>query len=142
MKPAPARAPARAFALLLLALTTPVRAADTGEPMSAAEFESYTTGHTLYYGFAGQEYGAEQYLPGRKVRWSVLDGKCREGFWYEAGAMICFKYLDTPTPQCWTFYKIPGGIRARYENEPRANDLYETRKSDEPLLCLGPEVGV
>lgn len=36
--------------------------------MSAAEFDAYTRGKTLYYGNGAEPYGAEIYLPNRRVR--------------------------------------------------------------------------
>lgn len=112
--------------------------------MSASEFESYTTGKTLYFGSNGQEYGVEEYREDRRVRWSFLDGRCREGIWYEDDrGMICFVYEDTPDPQCWTFRHNPGGgLVARFEDDPEGTLLYEATQNEEPMMCLGPEVGV
>ena len=117
-------------------------AAVAGGPMTAAEFEAYTTGRTLTYSALGQDFGIEEYLENRRVRWSFLDGDCEDGIWYPAGEMICFVYETFPDPQFWTFYDEGGGLRALFMNDPEATELYETRMSDEPLLCLGPEVGV
>ncbi len=115
--------------------------ADSG--MSAAEFEAYTNGKTLYFGANGRDYGAEEYLDNRRVRWSFLDGKCREGIWYEEGGQICFVYEDFPDPQCWVFRSNPGGgLLARFEDDPEGTVLYEARQNEEPMMCLGPEVGV
>ena len=112
------------------------------EPMSAGEFEAYTTGKTLYFGQDGADYGVEEYLDGRKVSWSFLDGRCKEGYWFEeTGGQICFVYEDTQTPQCWTFYEEPRGLRAIFENDPSRTALYEARQDDKPMLCYGPEVG-
>lgn len=128
------------FALALCCATAlPVTAA---EPLSASEFESYVTGKTLYFGQSGQAYGVEEYLPDRQVRWSFLDGKCKDGFWYEEANQICFVYEDNPTPQCWSFYKDGGGLRAVFENDPASTTLYEAQQDDEPMLCYGPDVGV
>lgn len=110
--------------------------------MSASEFESYVQGKTLYFGYDGQAYGVERYLGNRRVQWSFLDGQCKDGFWYEEADQICFVYDDTPDPQCWTFYREPGGLRAIFENDPDATTLYEAQQDDDPMLCLGPEVGV
>lgn len=110
--------------------------------MNAAEFEAYVTGKTLYFGQNGAAYGVEEYLPDRQVRWSFLDGKCKEGYWYEEAGMICFVYDDTPQPQCWTFFPEASGLRAVFENDPANTVLYEAQQSEEPMLCLGPEVGV
>lgn len=122
-----------------LLLATPV----LSDPMmSGAEFEAYATGKTLYYGALGQAYGGEEYLENRQVRWSFLDGKCKDGYWYEAGELICFVYEDNSTPQCWSFTRSASGLIARFENNPEYDELYEVEQADEPLLCLGPEVGV
>ncbi|MCJ7874911.1 hypothetical protein [Phaeobacter sp. J2-8] len=112
--------------------------------MSAAEFEAYTTGKTLYYGAEGREYGVEEYMENRRVRWSFLDGRCREGEWYEdANGLICFVYEDRPDPQCWSFERgSGGGLVARFQNDPEGTLLYEANRNDEPMLCLGPEIGV
>ena len=127
------------LAFLLVALALPVQAA---EPMSGAEFEAYTTGKTLYFGQAGQPYGVEEYFDNRRVRWSFLDGECKDGVWYEEQDQICFVYDDNPTPQCWSFFEQPGGLVAQFENDPNSTTLYEAGEADEPMMCLGPEVGV
>ncbi|MGR3375084.1 hypothetical protein [Salipiger abyssi] len=124
---------------LLLLAPLPLAAA---QPMSAAEFERYVTGKTLYFGLGGTDYGVEEYLPGREVRWSFLDGRCKDGFWYEEAGMICFVYDDQPAPQCWSFFREGNGLRAVFENNPANTVLYEARQDDEPMMCLGPEVGV
>ena len=125
--------------LLCLLFATPLAAQS---PMSAAEFDAYATGRTFYYGKLGSPYGVEQYFEGRRVRWSFLDGHCKEGHWYEERGLICFVYEDTPDPQCWSFLKGSSGLIARFENDPARTELYEVENSDEPMMCLGPEVGV
>ncbi len=110
--------------------------------MTAAEFEAYVTGKTLYFGESGRDYGIEEYLENRRVRWSFLDGNCKDGFWYEEGGLICFVYEDRPDPQCWTFIKDTNGLRAIFDGDPQQTTLYEARQNDEPMLCYGPEVGV
>jgi hypothetical protein len=110
--------------------------------MGADDFDAYTKGKTFYYGSAGQPYGAEEYLDNRRVRWSFLDGKCQEGVWYEQDGLICFTYDVTPDPQCWSFQRGSRGLIAKFENDPAQTQLYEVEKTAEPLLCLGPDVGV
>ena len=111
--------------------------------MSAAEFDAYTRGKTLYYGNGATPYGAEIYLPNRRVRWSFLDGECRDGEWYEADGLICFIYEDRrDDPQCWSFQQGTAGLIARFENNPAVTPLYEASESTEALLCLGPKIGV
>jgi hypothetical protein len=109
--------------------------------VSPAEFEALVMGRTLMYSSASGEYGAEEYLEGRRVRWSYLDGKCTDGRWYEAGEQICFVYDGIEFPQCWKFYMRDEKLLARYENRKSADELYETRRRTEPLACFGPEVG-
>ncbi|EPX78605.1 hypothetical protein [Salipiger mucosus] len=129
----------RLFALLLVLAAAPLAAA---QPMSGAEFQSYVEGKTLYFGQNGEAYGVEEYLPDRQVRWSFLDGKCKEGFWYEQSEMICFVYEDQETPQCWSFFREGSKLRAVFRNDPSSTVLYEAKQDDEPMVCLGPEVGV
>jgi hypothetical protein len=127
------------LALTLALAAAPLAAADA---LSAAEFEAYVQGKTLYFGMSGQTYGAEQYLDDRRVKWSFLDGECKDGYWYEEAGQICFVYEDRPDPQCWTFTREGDGLRAEYQGEPFSTVLYEAKQSDEPMLCHGPEVGV
>ncbi|WP_135501789.1 hypothetical protein [Roseovarius aestuariivivens] len=110
--------------------------------MNAAEFDAYTRGKTFYYGSNGAPYGAEEYLDDRRVRWSFLDGKCQEGYWYEEAGLICFVYENKSDPQCWSFRRGAGGMIAQFRNDPAQTMLYEVENTDEPLMCLGPEIGV
>lgn len=112
------------------------------EPMSAAEFEAYVTGKTLFYGSSGAPYGAEIYHENRRVTWSFLDGECKEGYWYNEGTNICFVYEDRIEPQCWTFQRGPNGLIASFENDPTSEALYEAQDVGEEMICLGPKVGV
>ncbi|SLN48469.1 hypothetical protein ROJ8625_02360 [Roseivivax jejudonensis] len=131
--------------LVLVALAAPAAAADpdpAGGALSAAEFEAYTQGKTLYFGQNGTAYGVERYLPDRRVVWSFLDGDCKEGRWYESGDQICFVYEDSDAPQCWSFFRAPGGgLRAVFRNDPSQTTLYEARQDEEPMVCTGPRVG-
>ncbi|WP_456389520.1 hypothetical protein [Profundibacter sp.] len=125
--------------LFFLFLATPLAAQS---PMDADAFEAYSQGKTLYFGYDGSIYGAEEYLPNRRVRWSVLDGKCQDGEWYQDGQMICFVYIGESDPQCWSFYQRQGGLMAQFENDPDLTTLFEIEPSEEPMVCLGPEIGV
>lgn len=125
--------------LIFILLATPLAAQS---PMGADAFEAYSQGKTLYYGTDEASYGAEEYLPNHRVRWSLLDGQCQEGRWYQEGELICFVYQDNPNPQCWAFYKVEGGLMARFKNDPKRTTLFEIEPSSTPLVCLGPEIGV
>ncbi|WP_297771480.1 hypothetical protein [uncultured Roseovarius sp.] len=110
--------------------------------MSGAEFDAYTRGHTFYYGAGGAPYGGEEYLPDRRVRWSFLDGRCQDGHWYEENGLICFVYENRPDPQCWSFERAEGGLVARFAGDRTMSELYEVERSEAPLMCLGPDLGV
>ena len=112
------------------------------DPMTAAEFEAYVTGKTLFYGQSGQAYGAEIYFENRRVTWSFLDGECQDGVWYEEGQNICFLYENRSDPQCWKFELHGGGLTATFENDPGSTDLYEAQDVGEEMICLGPKIGV
>ncbi|WP_121064154.1 hypothetical protein [Chachezhania antarctica] len=112
------------------------------QTMSAAEFDAYTRGKTLFYAQNGTAYGAERYLDGRQVIWSFLDGECKYGTWYETSGQICFVYEDRIEPQCWTFREGPGGLIARFEDNPTATELYEAQDTGDEMMCKGPDVGV
>lgn len=131
--------------LLLLAqmlALSPAGAATSGPSMSAAEFEAYTTGKTLSYAEAGQPYGVERYLPGRRVVWAFVGDECRYGTWYEAQGQICFVYENDPEAQCWTFQQTATGIRAHFAGDPEGSALVEVQEDPDALKCPGPDVGV
>ena len=111
-------------------------------PLGAEEFDRYTQGRTLFYGFDGVAYGVERYLPGRRVIWSFLDGRCQDGEWYPKGDQICFVYDAIGAPQCWVFTLDQGGLVAQFEGDPEETQLYEADEVEEEMICLGPEVGV
>ena len=126
------------FIALLLAFATPSFAQMTGE-----EFDAYVTGNTLTYSDQGVTYGIEQYLPNRKVRWAYLGDQCREGYWFDADGQICFVYEDRPdAPQCWEFNTSGGRLSATFVDSADGRELYEAHRSKDPLVCLGPKVGV
>lgn len=111
--------------------------------MTAAEFEAYVEGRTIHYSGSTGFYGTEQYLPGRRVIWSVSENECLEGKWYQNDAgQICFVY-DTlsPEPKCWRFWEDDGVLFARFENQPLGVQIHETGQSNTPLSCQGPAVG-
>ena len=112
----------RYIAAFLCALCAqPVAAQDM---MSAAEFDAYTRGKTLFYGRGGDAYGAEIYHENRRVQWSFLDGVCKEGEWYEEAGLICFVYEDNPDPQCWSFVEGTRGLIARFDLSRVADDFW------------------
>ena len=132
--------PAALPAFLVFASLATLSHAETA--MTAAEFEAYATGKTLTYSVAGAVYGAEQYLPGRRVLWAFKDDECADGVWYEQAGLICFAYENNDVPQCWNFFLGSTGLRAQFVGENGGSDLSEVAQSPTPLSCAGPDVGV
>ncbi len=128
--------------LVAILFLLPAYTASAQSALSGADFDEYTRGKTLFYGFQGQVYGVERYLPNRRVIWSFLDGNCKEGVWYEQNDQICFIYEDRLDPQCWVFTRSAGGLIAQFEGDPAETELYEAEDIDEEMVCYGPDVGV
>lgn len=129
----------RTAAALALALAAPAQAE---APMTAEAFEAHVTGKTVTYQQYDSLFGIEEYLPGRKVRWSVSPDMCQYGSWYPEGDDICFVYEYDPVPHCWTFWLRDGAMVALSADGQPGEELYEVQASDTPLPCPGPEVGV
>lgn len=117
-------------------------AADPTTPLDAEGFDANVTGQTVTYDFQGQYYGIEEYLPDRRVRWADAGGECQYGRWYQEGRFICFVYEYNNVPQCWTFFDTGRGLRALFNDTPGDTELFERGRSDRPLVCSGPDVGV
>ncbi|RYH09123.1 hypothetical protein EU800_14145 [Tropicimonas sp. IMCC6043] len=126
--------------LAAFAVTAATASAQT--PLSAEDFDRLTQGRTLMFFSEGEAYGAERYKPGRRVVWTFLDGKCKDGHWYQQGEFICFVYEGVATPQCWTFFANGAGLSALFEGRQDGTELYEAGEADEEFICLGPDVGV
>lgn len=117
---------------------SPVTEAD---PLSAEAFDALTLGRTMTWAEFGQVYGVEQYLPGRRVRWTVLGDDCKLGHWFPKANSICFQYEDDPEPDCWEITADGPGLLARYVSDlPRAEPVVVS-ETTEPMACFGPEVG-
>ena len=126
-------------AVLALCLAASPGLADT--TLGAAEFDALTLGRTMTWAEAGTVYGVEQYLPGRRVRWTVLGDDCKAGHWYAEGAAICFQYEDDPAPDCWEITLDGAGLLAHYTTNPPEAEPVVVEETTEPMACLGPEVG-
>ena len=127
----------RAFLVLLLSVTPAL-----AEPLvTAEEFDALTLGRTMTWSEFGAVYGGEHYLPGRKVRWTVLGDDCKTGHWYQDGTAICFQYEDDIAPDCWEITVSGPDLLARYTTNPPEADPVIVTETTEPLACFGPEVG-
>ncbi len=121
---------------------SPQSGAALAEPLNAETFDQYTQGKTLYFSSKGEPYGAEIYLRNRRVRWSFLDGSCREGYWFPQDQHICFLYEGSDLPQCWQFDLDQAGLRALFLGQDGNTELVETTPAKEDLICPGPRFGV
>jgi hypothetical protein len=126
-------------ALALVLLAGPVLA---DPPLSAEDFDALTLGRTMTWAAFGTVYGVEQYLPGRKVRWTFTGDECKTGYWYPDGPAICFQYEGDPEPDCWEITTSGPDLLARYTTDPPGTEPVLVRETTEPLACFGPKVGV
>ena len=117
-------------------------AAQAETPVTATEFESHVTGYTVTYQQFESAFGIEEYLPDRKVRWSVALNDCQYGSWYPEDDDICFVYEYDPNPACWTFWLRDGALVALSTSDAPGAELYEVERGQTPLPCPGPDVGV
>lgn len=127
-------------ALVLASLLSAPAFAET--PITAEAFESHVTGKTITYRQSDSVFGIEEYLPNRKVRWSVAPNECQYGNWYPSGEDICFVYEYDPTPSCWTFWLRNGALVALSVGGGPGEELYEVSADAQPLPCPGPDIGV
>ena len=127
--------------VILAVFTLSSGTARSDTPVSAAEFDAYATGHTITYFSEGMEFGVEQYLPGRQVKWTVGDGICLRGSCYPTGDDICFEYQDGGGPHCWDFTKGADGLTAVYTSDDGGLTLTEAERTTKPLECSGPFLG-
>ena len=124
----------------LLALLALPAQAET--KMTAAQFDAFTKGSTVFFNRHGAPYGAEQYLNDNRVLWSFLDGTCQRGIWYAERDEICFLYDDQPDALCWYFFDDGSRKNARIVGDDPVDDLVVSGQSPKPLSCPGPDVGV
>ena len=104
--------------------------------MTADEFDAFATGKTLTYLGPDGVFGTEEYLPGRKVRWSDGSPSCHSGYWYPKNGDICFYYQGSAEPACWTFLQAEGKVTADSSGDAETVFL-DVVVSKDPLPCNG-----
>lgn len=118
----------------------PVVAAAQDRPVTAEEFEAFTEGRTFAHDSAAGPYGAEIYLPGRRVIWHFLDDRaCEPGRWYPEGDAICFDYDNAPAgdgPECWFYFREDDRLRAVHRDTGFTAWL-RPPAPDEEITCPG-----
>ena len=68
--------------------------------------------------------------------------ECRKGVWYEEAGQICFLYEHDPAPQCWTYFRDAGGLKAHFSGDPPGAEAAAVSEMPDALVCPGPQVGV
>lgn len=104
-------------------------------PLTASEFDALTLGRTLEWTAEGQVFATEQYLPGRKLRWSYPNETCKTGVWYPDGTAICFLYEPGAKAVCWQMTGTETGFLARLTANPPEATPVTVRVSSQPLDC-------
>lgn len=134
------------FAAAIAAMPLAIRAdppsapgPDLGPPISAAQFDAYSEGKTLFYAESGQVWGSEHYMPNHQVMWAFTGQDCEYGQWYDDHGAICFVYEGNPNPNCWHFYLGSTGLVAKFLSG--SSLLSEVGQTSEPMQCAGPQVG-
>lgn len=122
----------------LAVLSAPVQAQDL---LTAEEFDALTINRTMTWASYGLVYGVEQYLPGRRVRWTEIGDDCKLGHWYQEGQAICFLYEDDPTPACWEITLSGAGMLAVELSDPEGAEPVQIEETTETMPCFGPEIG-
>ena len=131
---------------LLLAALSALSTAAVGQtpmpaPMTAAEFEAWSTGQTLDYWVDGGFFGSEMHLPGRKTIDSDPGGPCVAGVWFPEGDAICFVYDGSDTQHCWRFWREGADVLAQSVAADPGSSPASVTLAPEPLACPGPDVG-
>lgn len=140
--PAPSHCLRVAFGIALAQGLAQTGAAETANPMSAADFEAYVEGKTLTWSQFNSVFGIEEYLPNRKVRWKTSPEECQYGSWFERDELICFVYEYSSGEHCWTFWTEGDQLQALSSSAFAGSELTVIDVSPEPLDCPAPEVGV
>lgn len=126
---------------LVLALLLAATPALAEPPLTAEDFDALTLGRTMTWSEQGTVYGAEKYLPGRKVRWTFLGDECTDGSWYAQGDGICFQYKGKDAPVCWKITRSGPDLLAQLTASPPDAPPVVVSETREEMACFGPKVG-
>ena len=130
----------RAHAAFVLVLAAGPAVAEV--PLTAEAFDALTLGQTMTWSEYGKTYGAEQYLPDRRVRWTFTGDACINGYWYPEGDAICFQYEDRATPACWYMGQAGDSLTAANNDGGPGNTPVVVAATSAPMGCFDQDVGV
>lgn len=128
----------------ILAVSGPALAAGAdAKPVSPSEFRQFAEGHTLYFEYEGESFGAEAFEPGGQTLWRYGDGTCTPGAWRAYGAQLCFYYGDGTDVQCWRLMRDEAGLFVRLlgSGEDAGMELRISGRDQRRPLCSGPAEG-
>lgn len=129
-------------ASLSVLLAATAQAQSVGETIvTPQEFETLSTGKTLYFEKDGRFFGAEQFYTRRRSLWMNGANQCQDGEWFAKDDLICFDYSTELDPQCWHFIKKSGKYSARAEGSTSKFDILMNNIDTKPLDCKGPAFG-
>ena len=111
--------------------------------MNGDEFDAYTRDKTFYFAESGQPYGAEE-IPAQPPRKMVLSGWTLQGREVVRGSRAKSALFTKTGPilNAGASSTNLAGLIARFEGVTGGTILYETRQSEQPMMCMGPDVGV
>lgn len=103
--------------------------------LSAEAFDALTRGKVMNHFQFGEIYGAEQYLPDRRVIWKDGDG-CMRGHWTETSpGLLCFRYDGVAETWCWSYLPRPDGGFDALLNGQRGDNPVTLMPGRGPLSC-------
>jgi hypothetical protein len=120
--------------------------AQAGTPLTAAEFAAHVSRDTLSYTYSSGARGTADFGPGRTLLWAFEGDACVEAIWFDRGNEICFAYPDGKISACWHLYMGEDGLYGvateLASGSTERLEIHEVARSDRPLACPGPDVGV
>jgi hypothetical protein len=126
--------------LVALALW-PLPAAAEGV-LTAEDFAAHIGTSTLTYTYSSGYTGRAQYGPDRTLLWAFEGEPCVTGQWSQIGDQLCFDFADQDMSACWLFSFKDGKLLGVLQNTDGITVITETARSDQPLVCSAPDVGV
>ncbi|MCU0827251.1 MAG: hypothetical protein MUE52_07550 [Tabrizicola sp.] len=110
--------------------------------LTAEDFSAHTGTSTLTYSYSSGFIGQAQYGPDQTLLWAFQGEPCVTGHWTHTGDQLCFSFANQVEVSCWLFSFKDGKLLGVLQNSDTVVVITETARSDQPLVCPAPEVGV